>query len=245
MSEQKYSLDQGFLVVTNYNQMGEIREFLRRCQQHFPIARTIVVDDGSKDGSPEYAESQGYDVLRHPKNMGTGAAIRSGILYAKEQGCQWVVLSSSNGKIRPEDFETVYTPILTGEADYVTGSRFLKGGESPGLTPFRRLMIPIFSFLVFPILGRWFSDITCGFRSYTLDFLSHPKCQINQDWLNRYEFEYYVHYWACKLGLRIKEVPVTIPYTHLAKGRKSKIIPFVGWWSMIRPLVYLRLGIRS
>ena len=108
MSEQKYSLDQGFLVVTNYNQMGEIPEFLRRCRQFFPVTQTIVVDDGSKDGSPEYAESQGYNVLRHPKNMGTGAAIRSGILYAKEQGCQWVVLSSSNGKIRPEDFETVY-----------------------------------------------------------------------------------------------------------------------------------------
>jgi hypothetical protein len=40
-------------------------------------------------------------------------------------------------------------------------------------------------------------------------------------------------------------VPVTIPYTHLAKGRKSKIRPFVGWWSMIRPFVYLRLGLRT
>lgn len=245
MGEQSHSIENGYLVVTNYNQMGEIKDFLSRCRTYFPIERTVIVDDGSTDGSPEYAESVGYTVARHPQNMGTGAAIRTGIKYARERGCTWVILSSSNGKIRPEDFKTVYTPILNGEADYVTGSRFLPGGESPGLTPFRRFAIPVFSLLTFPVLGRRFSDITCGFRAYTLQFLADPKCKIDQEWLNRYEFEYYVHYWACKLGLRIKEVPVTIPYTHLAKGRKSKIRPFVGWWSMIRPFVYLRLGIRS
>ena len=245
MNTGKQPLEEGYLVVTNFNQMGEIKAFLSRCAKYFPIERTIIVDDGSTDGSPEYAESQGYAVKRHPQNMGTGAAIRSGIMYAKEQGASWVILSSSNGKIRPEDFKTVYSPIVNGEADYVTGSRFLPGGASPGLTPFRRFAIPIFSFLTFPVLGVWFSDITCGFRAYKLDFLSDPRFNIHQEWLNRYEFEYYVHYWACKIGLKIKEVPVTIPYTHLAKGRKSKIKPFVGWWSMIRPFVYLRLGLRS
>ena len=245
MSSTTHAISNGYLVVTNYNQIGEIAGFLERCRNYFPIERTVIVDDGSTDGSPEYAEQQGYTVVRHSKNSGTGSAIRTGIRYGQSQGCSWVILSSSNGKIRPEDFKTVYTPILSGEADYVTGSRFLRGGTSPGLTPFRRIAIPIFSFLTFPVLGRWFSDITCGFRAYTLEFLSNPRCNIDQEWLNRYEFEYYVHYWACNLGLRIKEVPVTIPYTHLAKGRKSKIRPFVGWWSMIRPFVYLRLGLRT
>jgi len=56
--------------------------------------------------------------------------------------------------------------------------------------------------------------------------------------------EYYIHYWACHLGLRILEVPVTIPYTHLSKSRRSKIVPFIGWWSMIRPFFLLSLGLK-
>lgn len=245
MNNSPYKLEQGLLIVANYNQMGEIASYLERCQKHFPKKQVLVVDDGSSDGSCEYAESQGYNVKRHEKNQGIGAAIRTGIDYAKANGYTWVMISSSNGKIRPEDFETVYTPLIKGEADYVTGSRFAPGGSSPGLTPFRRFAIPIFSLFTFPLIGRKFSDITCGFRAYGLELFDNPKCNIHQEWLSRYELEYYVHYWACKLGLRIKEVPVTIAYSHLAKGRKSKIKPFIGWWSMIRPLVFLRFGIKS
>ena len=241
----RHELKNGLLIVANYNQVKEIGSFLERCEKFFPKQQTIVVDDGSSDGSGDYAEERGFTIIRHGKNLGIGAALRTGIMYAKEKGYTWVLISSSNGKIRPEDFETVYSPLLRGEADYVTGSRFAPGGSSPGLAPFRRFAIPIFSLCTFPILGRRFSDITCGFRAYTLDLFTDTPCNIHQEWLNRYELEYYVHYWACKLGLRIKEVPVTIPYNHLAKGRKSKIRPFVGWWSMIRPFVYLRLGVRS
>lgn len=240
-----YHLKEGLLIVANYNQVKEIGSFLERSERHFSKAQTVVVDDGSSDGSGDYAESRGFHVIRHERNRGIGAALRTGIDYARSNGYRWVLISSSNGKIRPEDFETVYSPLVRGEADYVTGSRFAPGGSSPGLTPFRRFAIPIFSLMTFPFLGRRFSDITCGFRAYTLDLFNNTRCNIHQEWLNRYELEYYVHYWACKSGVRIKEVPVTIPYTHLAKGRKSKIRPFVGWWSMIRPFVYLRLGVRS
>lgn len=242
---QKYDIEKGLLIVANYNQMAEIGSVLERCEKHFPKHNTLVVDDGSTDGSCEYAQEQGFRVIRHERNMGIGAGIRTGIDFAMANGYSWVLISSSNGKIRPEDFKTVYSPLIEGEADYVTGSRFARGGSSPGLTPFRRFAIPIFSLATYPFLGKRFSDITCGFRAYSLDLFKNTKCNIHQEWLNRYELEYYIHYWACRLGVRIKEVPVMIPYTHLAKGRKSKIRPFVGWWSMIRPFVYLRLGLRT
>jgi dolichol-phosphate mannosyltransferase len=242
---QTYELEKGLLIIANYNQMAEIGSVLARCERFFSKQNTVVVDDASTDGSGEYAQEKGFRVIRQEKNMGIGAGIRSGIDFALANGFTWVLISSSNGKIRPEDYKTVYTPLVTGEADYVTGSRFTPGGSSPGLTPFRRFAIPLFSLFTFPFLGKRFSDITCGFRAYSLELFKNPKCNIHQEWLNRYELEYYIHYWACRLGARIKEVPVTIPYTHLAKGRKSKIRPFVGWWSMIRPFVYLRFGVRS
>lgn len=234
----------GLVIVANYNQIREIGSVLDRLEKHWPKADVLVVDDGSADGSRELAQSKGYRVEIHPQNMGIGAAIRTGIHFAQSQGYDFVVISSSNGKIRPEDLPSVAGPVQRNEADYTTGSRFMKGGASPGLTPFRRIMIPIFSWGASLLLGRLFSDITCGFRAYRLSIFKDPRLNIEQEWLNRYELEYYVHYWAAKQPIRIREVPVTIPYTHLEKGRKSKIKPFTGWWSMVRPFVLLTLGIR-
>jgi dolichol-phosphate mannosyltransferase len=246
---KRYSSDltrEGLLIIANYNQEREIGAYLPRAETYFPKEQTVVVDDGSRDTSPEMAEKAGFSLIRHSVNQGIGAAIRTGIHEARRRGLKWVLISSSNGKIRPEDFETVYRPVAEGRADYTTGSRFIKGGKSPNLTPFRRLSIPVFSFLTSLLLGRRYSDITCGFRAYRLDLLDRSGANLDQEWLSRYELEYYIHYYVSKLaGARIEEVPVTIEYSHLEKGRKSKIRPFTGWWSMIRPFVYLALGLRK
>lgn len=236
----------GLLIIANYNQELEIASYLKRAQNYFPQNQTLVVDDGSTDRSPQMALEAGYELFKHSQNMGIGAAIRTGIFEAKKRGYQWVLISSSNGKIRPEDFQTVYQSVAQGVADYATGSRFIKGGKSPNLTTFRRITIPIFSFLTSLLLGRRYSDITCGFRAYSIDILERSGANLDQDWLNRYELEYYIHYYVSKLkGARIVEVPVTIEYSHLEKGRKSKIKPIVGWWSMVRPFVFLVLGMRK
>lgn len=235
----------GLIIMANFNQAIEIGKVLERLPKYYDKNHVVVVDDGSKDGSDQIAENMGYQVLHHNQNMGIGAAIRTGIRYAQKKGYKFVTIMSSNGKIRPEDLEAVTAPILRGEAEYVTGSRFLELGSSPGLTVFRRLAIPVISILSSFILGRRFSDITCGYRSYVLSIFDDPKMRIDQEWLNRYEMEYYIHYWACRQKIRIVEVPVHIMYTHLEKGRKSKIKPFVGWWSMMRPFVLLVLRIKN
>lgn len=233
------------VVVVNYNQNQEIEKFLNSLKQAWPVSQTIVVDDGSTDGSLMIAERCGYSVLKHERNFGIGAAIRTGILFAVEKKYDAVAIMSSNGKMDVNDLGVVIAPILSGEADYVTGTRFKDGGRSDGLPPFRRIMIPVVSVFLGLFLFRFFSDITCGFRAYRLDFLRDSRVLIEQSWLNRYEMEYYLHFWACKLKLRIKEVPVSVRYDHLPVGRKSKIPPITGWWSMLKPIIYLRFGIRK
>jgi dolichol-phosphate mannosyltransferase len=234
----------GLLVIANYNQEIEIGRLLDRAATCYPIADTVVVDDGSTDGSPLIAESKGFRVLRHEKNRGIGAGIRTGIRFAQASGYDYVVISSSNGKIQPEEIHIVTGPLLAGEADYVQGSRFLRHKDGETVPLFRRISIPIFTLLASIALRRRFTDITCGFRAYKLDLFDNPKVNLDQEWLDRYEMEYYIHFWACRLGVRIKEVPVEIVYAHLEKHRRSKIKPFVGWWSMIRPFVYLTLHIK-
>ncbi|WP_413557824.1 glycosyltransferase family 2 protein [Bdellovibrio sp. HCB209] len=233
------------LIIVNYNQEREIEKFLVSLSSYWPNQHSILVDDGSTDRSHIIAENLGFTVIRHQNNQGVGAAIRTGIDHAKSKGYDCVLIMSSNGKMIPAEIPTIVTPILQDKADYVTGSRFLIGGDSPGLSNFRRLSIPIFSFICTMLLRRKFSDITCGFRCYKIDFLFNGSCNIHQEWLSRYELEYYIHYWACDQNLRICEVPVTIKYSHLEKNRTSKIRPVLDWWSMIKPLFFLRLRLRK
>lgn len=235
----------GLIVIANYNQEQEIESFLRDCLTFLPVDTFVVVDDGSTDRSAEIAEQLGFMVIRQGRNRGVGAALRTGIKLAQERGCDWIMPCSSNGKVVPAEFAKIYGPVIRNEADYTQGSRFLTDGSSPGLPPFRRYAIPVFSLGVSLLLRRWFSDVTCGVRAYRIDFLFKPPVNIDQEWLDRYEMEYYIHYHAVRSkNMRIVEIPVTIRYDHLEKQRHSKIKPFIGWWSMIRPFVFLTLGLK-
>jgi dolichol-phosphate mannosyltransferase len=235
----------GIVIVVNYEQEPEIGSFLDQLRASNPGLDVVVVDEGSRDRSPEIAEKRGFRVLRHPSNLGVGAAIRTGIRHAQAAGrYDYVVIMSSNGKMHADELPRVIGPIVDGTADYVQGSRFLHGGRSLNLSGFRHRAIPAFSTLASALLGRRFSDITCGFRAYRLALFDDQRLDLDQPWLDRYELEYYIHYWAVHTGARMVEVPVTIDYSHLGQARKSKIVPIVGWWRMLRPFVFLTTGLK-
>jgi dolichol-phosphate mannosyltransferase len=234
----------GLLILVNYNQEQEIGRVLDKVARAHPVDQAVVVDDGSTDRSPEIARARGFRLLAHPGNQGVGAAIRTGLRTAQAEGYDYVVIMACNGKMDPKDIPALAGPILQGQADYVQGSRYLQGGGSIQLTAFRRVAIPLFSVAVSVLLRRRFTDATCGFRAYRVAVLSDPRMQLDQPWLDRYELEYYIHYWVCKGQYRIREVPVTMDYSHLESTRRSKIKPFSGWWSMVRPFVFLALGIK-
>jgi len=235
----------GLLVVVNYDQELEIGRFLESLARTDHDLDVIIVDDGSKDRSPDIAEDLGYRVIRHPVNRGVGAAIRTGIQHALKGAYEYVVIMSSNGKMRASEISTVIAPIVEDRADYVQGSRFSEKGRAVALSRFRTTAIPLYSLLASALLRKRFTDITCGFRAYRLWLLRDARLNLDQDWLDHYEAELYIHYYACYLGARIVEVAVTIDYSHLAPSRKSKMVPFVGWWSLLRPLLLLTARLKK
>ncbi len=207
------------------------------------VARTFVVDDGSTDDGPDLAAAAGARVLRLGRNRGIGAAIRAGLDAARDAGCDVAVVMAASGKDRPEEIPALLAKIDEGY-DYVQGSRFMAGGVSRNLPPLRALLIHAFT-LVFRILtGFPGTDVTNGFRAYRLSLLDDPRVRVHQDWLDRYELEYYIHWKAITLGYRVVEVPVTKTYP-LRRSGYSKIRPVIDWWHMVRPALLLATRIRS
>ena len=234
------------VIVANYNQKIEISNYLKELETYFTKNQVVVVDDGSTDGSESIAEQMGFQVIKHAQNQGIGAAIRSGLQFAIDNNFEGVLISSSNGKMVPSQFPSLLNELDKGIYPYIQGSRFLKDGKSEKLPLFRKLSIPLLSWIFTILFGRNMTDITCGLRAYKVRLLNDPRIRLHQEWLNQYELEYYLHIKFLRtLKITMKELPVTIRYSHLQPHRQSKIKPFFGWWSMARPFILLFLRIED
>jgi len=228
-------------VVPAYNEAGKIGAVVRKVPRRFASA-VFVVDDCSTDGTAEEAREAGAErVLRHERNRGVGAAIRTGLEAAKREGFAIAVVLSGDDQHEPDELPRVLAPLFAGEADLVQGSRWLPGGATPGIPPDRRWLTRLYPLLFRIVSGYPSTDGTNGFRAFRLSLLDDPRVRLDQDWLDRYELEPYLLYQAVRCGLRVREVPVTVRY-HTRGTSKMRFL--ADGWRILRPLVYLRLGLK-
>ena len=210
-----------------------------------PVDLWLPVDDGSIDGGGDLLRAAGIAPLRNDERHGIGYCLKRVVREARARGAVIVVVMAGNNKDDPAEIPRLLAPLLDDRADYVQGSRFLPGGSSPHLPPFRRVAIRLLSAWFRLYTGRSCTDLTNGFRAYRLSIFGHPEIDIEQDWLDDYEFEYYVHWKVYELGFRAVEVPVTKSYPGVRGVEYSKVKPFAGWWRMLRPFVFLGLGLKK
>jgi len=208
------------------------------------VDEMLVIDDGSTDRSPEVARALGASILRMGRVAGVGAALRAGFGYALERDYDVVVVMAGNGKDAPEEIPLLLEPIAADRADFVQGSRFLKPGSDFGPMPLHRRFATRLHPILFSLVARRrVTESTNGFRAIHRRILSDPRIQLAQEWLDQYELEPYLYLRTIRLGYRTAEVPVTKIYPPREVGQ-TKMRPFVDWWSILRPLVYLGLGIK-
>lgn len=229
-------------ILPAYNEANRIGKILTRFTP--PVVDDIfLVDDGSTDGTGKIAASFGAKVVTHAQKMGVGEGIKDGIKYALENDYDLVVIMAANGKDDPQEIPQLIKPILDDECDYVQGSRFLKNGKHINTPLSRVVAIKAYSLIWSIVMGEKITDITNGFRAYKTSIFQNKEINIWQEWLGTYELEYYLHYKVIKCDYRVKEVPVSKIYP--ASGKYTKIRAFLDWWRIIKPFIYLTLGIKK
>ena len=204
----------------------------------------VVANDGSTDGSMKPFQTLPVHVLSMPKQGGIGASMKATFRYALEHGYDIIVIMAGNNKDEPREIPRLLAPILNNSYDLVQGSRFLPGGGY-GNTPLYRIFATrLHAFLFSVTLRKRITESSNGFRAFRLTLLQDPRIKWQQDWLNKYDLEIYLLYKVIALGYRHAEVPVTKIYPAKALGY-TKMAPITGWWSMLRPIVYLTLGLKD
>lgn len=205
----------------------------------------IIMDDGSTDQSgASLAQTFGFLYARNERRAGVGYSIHRAYEIGLERGCDILLTMAGNNKDNPEEIDRLIDPIAAGEADFVQGSRYLPGGNFGNMPAYRLVTTRIVHPLLFSLIsGARITDSTNGFRAVRREVLRDPRMNLRQEWLTQYELEPYLFYYAVRLGYRVREVPVTKIYPD-AKLGYSKMKPITGWWSILRPLVYLGLGIK-
>jgi glycosyltransferase involved in cell wall biosynthesis len=165
----------------------------------------IVCDDGSTDSTSIIAESLGAIIIKHPKNLGYGSAIRSIFLKSREINSEVLVTIDSDGQHKIEDIEKVVKPVIDGRADVSIGSRFLdKHDNAP---KYRKLGINIITKVTNSSLSEKITDAQSGFRAYNNKVLqaltpSDSGMGISTEILIK----------SSNLGFKIAEVPTEIQY---------------------------------
>jgi glycosyltransferase involved in cell wall biosynthesis len=145
-------------LVPAYNEAPRIGRVVREASKYLPV---LVVDDGSEDDTGQAAEAGGAVVVRHPQNVGKGAALMTGFGWAKEHGYDAVLTLDADGQHDPADIPKLVAAYDSGAGDLVIGRR-----DSRRM-PFPRFFTnPFGSWLLSLALGVKVYDNQSGFRVY-------------------------------------------------------------------------------
>lgn len=229
------------VVIPALNEAGKIGRVLDKMPRDGRF-EAIVVDDGSSDGTGDEARAHGAAVvIRHDVRGGVGAAIRDGWMSGRERSRPYLALVSGDDQHEPAELSGALDTLLASGADYLQGSRWIRGGKVVGATGGRGLGTRIYS-LAFSVLAfRRVTDATNGFRVFKSTILDDPAIDVSQRWLDSYDLEPYVLFKAIRRH-KVIEYPCTVVY-HATEGY-TKMRGVRDWWRLFRPALLLRIGVK-
>ena len=231
---QTRQAERGCVIIPAYNEERRIGAVVRGAREQMPP--TIVVDDGSRDGTAREAEAAGAAVLRHEVNRGKGAALATGFSYARGQGFDYVITMDGDGQHDPADLPKFVARYVSTGIPVLIGNRMAGARAMPWV---RRTVNRVMSWLLSREMGQTIPDTQCGFRLFRCDVVplvaAESACYAA-------ESEILLH--VAERGIRLDTIPVATIY----RDEKSKISPVrdtVRFFAMIRHYRRQRRAARS
>jgi glycosyltransferase involved in cell wall biosynthesis len=204
--------------IPAFNEESKIAETIKKIPSSFENIDEVfiqVIDDGSKDKTPEAAGSAGaHFVFSHKTNLGIGKTFRTGVEKALENGADVMVNIDADGQFNPQDISKLLEPIMRGKADLVSASRF--GHKIAKNMPWiKSFLNQVAARTIGKFMNTKIDDLTCGFRAYSRETL------LRLNLLGDFTYTQEVIIDALGKNLKVKWIPVDVIYF---PERKSRVV---------------------
>lgn len=204
-----------WLVIPLYNEASVIGQVVTEAIVAFP--NIVCVDDGSSDGSPAEARAAGAVVLEHVVNLGQGAALMTGIDFARrDPGMRAVVTFDADGQHRVEDAVAMVRKLHDEDLDIVIGSRFLDGRTK--LSPLKRFVLKTAT-----VFQRWSTGLRLTDSHNGLRALNRHATDAIRITQNRMAHASEIVSEVSRHRLRYAEHPVHVLYTDYSKSKGQSL----------------------
>jgi polyprenyl-phospho-N-acetylgalactosaminyl synthase len=205
-----------WVVIPVFNEAQVLQSVVESALTVFP--NVVCVDDGSRDGSVEAVLRTRAHLVRHPVNLGQGAALQTGLSYARAQpGAEYFVTFDADGQHRLEDAQKMLDMARSPDVDLVLGSRF---AEHAATVPLAKRLILRTAVLLSPA-GRKLrlTDAHNGLR-----VLTRPVVEDLHITMNGMAHASEIVSYLGRSSWRVREVPVSIRYTDYSRSKGQSLL---------------------
>lgn len=194
------------IAIPCFNEERTLPQALAALPKSLPgvdAVQTLVVDDGSTDGTVEAARAAGVNhIVQHKRNLGLAAAFRTAMDAALTAGADIVVGTDADNQYVADDIPKLVAPILAGEADLVIGCRDIRAIAH--FSPIKKILQRLGSFAVRVLSGLSVTDATSGFRAYS------REAALRLVVLSSFTYTLETIIQAGYKGLTVKQVPIRV-----------------------------------
>jgi glycosyltransferase involved in cell wall biosynthesis len=218
------------VIIPVYNEKDTVAEIVRRVQATRLACEIILVDDGSTDGTRDILTGLACPpqiiALFHKKNLGKGAAIRTGVQTA--QG-DVILIQDADLEYNPREYPGLLEPIENNLADVVYGSRFLGAGRR--VTMFWHMVAnQLLTFLTNILYNSILSDMETGYKVFRASLIQGMPLRSN-----RFDFEPEITAKVLKRKARLFEVPISFNPREYSEGKKIALADaFLAVWALLK-----------
>ena len=204
------------IAIPVFNEEKTIALIIKKVKNLKIDKEIIVIDDGSTDSSFDKVKNiKGIILIKHDKNLGKGAAIKSALKIAKGN---IFIIQDADLELDPEQIPKVISPIITGKAQVVYGSRNLIKVKDKNRRLAFYLGSKLITILTNILYGTKITDEPCGYKAFDISLLKGINLENN-----RFEFEPEITAKIAKKGINILEVPVISKSRTIKEGKKIRL----------------------